>query len=174
MSGRSTGSKRLLGSDADWIEDHAPCDVIEVSNLDYDTAERIGVVTDEGPFDPAKVGLVDALATAVGGTVTFYFPIGADAPKSRRNTTDDYLSELVALCEASGETRIVESGRDDAIELAARDSDILVVSGFQRGLTDRLFGRVDPMTAGTEHGTLVVYGASQPGRLRQAVERHLF
>ena len=131
-------------------------------------------MTDEGPFDPAKVGLADALATAVDGTVTFYFPIAMDAPESRQNTIEDYLSELVELCDAPVETKIIESGTDDAIELAARESDVLVVSGVQRGLTDRLFSRVTPVTAGSKHGTLVVYGESQPGRLRGAVERHLF
>jgi len=48
------------------------------------------------------------------------------------------------------------------------------VSGVQRGLTDRLFGHVPPATVGSEHGTLVVYGESQPGRIRRAVERRLF
>ena len=171
---RLDGSRRLLGSDASWIEDHAPCDVIEVSNLDHDTAKHIGVITDEGPFDPAKVGLADALATAVDGTLTFYFSIAADAPESRRNTIEDYFSELVELCEAPVETQIIESGGDDAIEFAARDSDVLVVSGVQRRLTDRLFGRVNPVTVGTEHGTLVIYGENQPGQIRGAVERHLF
>ena len=172
---RATGSGTLLGSDADWIETHAPCDVIEVSDLDRDAVERIGVVTDEGPFDPAKVGLADTLATAVGATVTFYFSIGAAPPESRRNTTDDYLAELAALCDAPVETRIVDSGTDDTIELAAGDADGLVVSGWQPRLTDRLFGHVpDPVTAGTKHGTLVVHGAGRPGRLRRAVERRLF
>ncbi|MFC7209087.1 amino acid permease [Natronoarchaeum sp. GCM10025321] len=172
---RSTEFETLLGSDADWIEEHAPCNVIEVSNLEHDTVERIGVVTDEGPFDPAKVDLADTLATAVGATVTFYFPVGADPPESRRNTTEDYLSELVELCEAPVETQVVEADTDDVIDLAATDSDVLVVSGSQRALTDRLFGRSSSLvTAGTEHGTLVVYDASQPGPLRQAVERRLF
>jgi len=171
---RSTGSNHLLGTDAGWIEDHAPCDVIEVSNLDHNTAKHIGVITDKGPFDPAKVGLADALATAVDGTLTFYFPIAADTPESRRNTIEDYFSELVGLCEAPVETRIIESGTGDVIELAARDSDVLVVSGVQRGLTDRLFGRVNPVRIENEHGTLVVYGESQPGRIREAAERHLF
>ncbi|WP_138006554.1 amino acid permease [Halalkalirubrum salinum] len=172
---RSTGSKTLLGRDTDWIEDHAPCDVIEVSNFDHDTVKHIGVITDKGPFDPTKVALADALATAVGATITFYFAVDANAPESRRNTTADYLSELVALCESPVETRILESTTDDAIELAANDSDVLVVSGIQNDLTDRLFTRgSDPVTAGTEHGTLLVYGVSQPGRLRRAVERRLF
>ncbi|SDY73108.1 amino acid permease [Halopenitus persicus] len=172
---RSAGRDTLLGSDTQWIEDHAPCDVVEVSNLDHDAVERIGVITDEGPFDPAKVALADALATATGSTVTFYLPIGEDQPESRRNTTADYLTELVALCAAPVETRLVESGTDAAVERAATDSDVLVVSGIQRDLTDRLLGRgSDPVTAGTEHGTLVVYGASQPGRIRRVVERRLF
>jgi len=171
---RLTGSNHLLGTDAGWIEDHAPCDVIEVSNLDHDTAKDIGVITDQGPFDPAKVGLADALATAVDGTLTFYFSMPVDAPESRRNTIRDYLSELVDLCEAPVETRIIESGTDDALGIAARDSDVLVVSGVQRSLTDRLFGRPHPVTVRNGHGTLVVYGASQPGRFRGAIERHLF
>jgi len=171
---RSTGRDTLLGSDTDWIEEHAPCDVIEVTDLHHNAVEHIGVVTDEGPFDPAKVGLADALATAVNGTVTFYFPIAMDAPESRQNTIEDYLSELVELCDAPVETKISESGTDDAIELAARESDVLVVSGVQRGLTDRLLSHVTPVTAGSKHGTLVVYGESQPGRLRGAVERYLF
>jgi len=175
MIERSTAFETLLGSDADWIEEHAPCNVIEVSNLEHDTVERIGVVTDEGPFDPAKVDLADTLATAVGATVTFYFPVSADPPESRRNTTEDYLSELAALCKAPVETQVVEADTDDVIDLAATDSDVLVVSGSQRALTDRLFGRGSrPVTSRTEHGTLVVYGASQPGPLRQAVERRLF
>jgi hypothetical protein len=171
---RSTGSKHLLGSDASWIEDHAPCDVIEVSNFDHDTVEHISVISDEGPFDPTKVGLADALATSVDGTLTFYFSIAVNAPESRRNTIEDYLSELVDLCEAPVETRIIESGGDDIIELAAHASDVLVVSGVQRGLTDRLFGRRDPANVENAHGTLVVYGKSQPGWIRKAVERHLF
>ncbi|WP_058367022.1 amino acid transporter [Haloparvum sedimenti] len=172
---RSTGSETVLGSDVDWIEAHAPCSVVEVSNLDHDAAERIGVVTDEGPFDPTKVALADALATAVGGTVTFYLPIGADPPESRRNTTDDYLADLAALCEAPVTTRIVESGTGEAIDAATADSDVLVVSGVQRDLTDRLFDRgPDPAAITTKHGTLVVYGAQQPGRLRRALERRLF
>ncbi|WP_132060891.1 amino acid permease [Halorussus amylolyticus] len=172
---RSPRSGPLSSSDADWIEDHASCDVIEVSNFDHDAVERIGVVTDEGPFDPTKVALADALATAVGATITFYFPVSKDVPESRRNTTDDYLSELVALCESPVETQVLESSTEDTIELAASDSDVLVVSGVQRDLVDRLFSRgADPVTAGTEHGTLIVYGVSQPGRLRRAVERRLF
>jgi hypothetical protein len=171
---RSTGSERLLGSDTGWIENHAPCDVIEVSNTHHDAIENIGVITDEEPFDPAKVAIADAVATAVGATITFYYPIGADPPESHRNTTDDYLSELVELCDGPVEPRLIESGTDDVIEQAASESDALVVSGIQRGLTDRLFGHADPVTAGTEHGTLVVYGASQPGRLRRVVERYLF
>jgi amino acid transporter len=172
---QATGSDHLLGNDADWIEDHAPCDVIEISNLDHDAVERIGVVTDEGPFDPEKVALADALATAVGATITFYFPIGSNPPESQKNTTGDYLNELVALCEAPAESQVVESDTDDAIKRAATDSNVLVVSGIQRGLTDRLFGGgPDPVEVGTEHGTLVIYGATRPGRLRRAVEKRLF
>jgi amino acid transporter len=172
---RSSGSETLLGSDADWVEQHAPCDVIEVSDLDHGGIERIAVVTDEEPFDPAKVGLADALATAVGATITFYFPVGANPVESRRNTTADYLSELEELCVAPVETEVVESDIDDVVARAAENSDVLIVSGVQRNLTDRLFSRgSEIVTTGKKHGTLVVYDANQPGRLRRAVEQRLF
>jgi hypothetical protein len=55
------------------------------------------------------------------------------------------------------------------------DSDVLVVSGIQRNLMDRLFGQSSNIApAGMTHGTLVVYGASQPGRLRREIEQRLF
>jgi amino acid transporter len=171
---RSTGTETLLGSDVGWIETHAPCDVIEVSNLDHGGVEKIAVVTDEGPFDPAKVGLADALATAVGATVTFYFPVGTNPAESHRNTTADYLSELQELCSAPVETVVVESNTDDAIARAADHADVLIVSGVQRNLTERLFSRGSDLVSGRTHGTLVVYGADQPGRLRRAVEQRLF
>jgi amino acid transporter len=172
---RSTGGDGLLGSDTEWIEDHAPCNVVEVSNLVYETVETIGVVTDQGPFDPAKVSLADALATAVDASITFYFVIDPDPPMSHRNTTADYLDELADLCEAPVEMRIIESGTDGVIERAARESGVLIVSGSQPSLTDRLFGQgPSPITAGTEHGTLVVYEERQPGRLRGMIERRLF
>ncbi len=70
---------------------------------------------------------------------------------------------------------MIESDTDGVIEQAATDSDVLVVSGVERGLVNRLLGGAsNPVTAGTEHGTLVVYGASQPGRLRRAAEKRLF
>ncbi|MXR51583.1 amino acid permease [Halovenus sp. WSH3] len=172
---RSTGSDTLLGSDSDWIERHAPCDVIEVSGLDHETVRRIAVVTDEGPFDPSKVGLADALASAVDATITFYFPVGVDPAESRRNTTADYLTELAELCEAPVETEIVEADSDSAIARATEQSDVLIVSGVQRNLTERLFSRgSDIITTGRKHATLVVYGANKPGRLRRAVEQRLF
>jgi hypothetical protein len=153
---------------------HAPCDVIEVSNLDHDTAKHIGVSTDEGPFDTAKVGLADALATQSAGRSPSISPSPRTPPESRRNTIEDYFSELEELCKAPVETRIIDSGTHDAIELAAHDSDVLIVSGVQRGLIDLLFSRRNLTTVKNEHGILVVYGESQPGRLHGAVERHLF
>ena len=168
-------TETILGSDTDWIEEHAPCSVLEVTDLDHDSVERVGVVTDDGPFDPAKVGLADALATAAGASVTFYYPIGADPPESQRNTAADYLSELAALCTGPVETVVAEADTDAAVDRATAESDVLVVSGHDRGLTDRLLGRArDLIESDREHGTVVVHGASRPGRLRRAIEQRLF
>ena len=168
-------SETLLGSDTDWIEEHAPCTVVEATDFEQDGIERIAVVTDEGPFDPEKVAIAGAVAQQTGATVQFYLAIGEDPPESRRNTTDDYLEELRSLCDAPVESRVLEADTDAAIRQAIDESNLLVASGTQHGLLDRLFDHLPSESRkSADHGTLLVYGKSQPGWLRRKLEERLF
>jgi amino acid transporter len=168
-------SETILGSDTDWIEEHAPCTVVEATDYHQDGIERIAVVTDEGPFDPEKVAIASAVAQQTDATVQFYLAIGEDPPESRRNTTDDYLTELESLCVAPVEMHVIEDNTDAAIQQAVAESNLLVASGTQHGLLDRLFEHLpSDSPASADHGTLLVYGKSQPGWLRRKLEERLF
>jgi amino acid transporter len=79
---------QLLGDISRWVEDHAPCDVIEVANYDRDDMESVAVVTDRQPFDPAKVAFADAIATRAGARIEFY---GATQPGRLRRELESRL-----------------------------------------------------------------------------------
>ncbi len=163
----------VLGDRTGWVEDHAPCDVIEVVAFANDAIETVSVVTDGGPYDPAKIPVVDGVATAADAEIRFFYPVEPDAPATRRDTIDDYFAELETMVDAPVKTTIVEtSDRQEAIDVAAVDADLLVVSGTRRSVRDRLFGHRDHGAADCD--TVVVYGADQPGPVRRALEERLF
>ena len=163
----------VFGDRTDWVEDHAPCDVIEVVTFDNTDIDTISVVTDGGPYDPAKIPVVDGVAKSAGAEIRFYYPVEPGAPETRRNTIEDYFSDLEEMVEAPVTTTIVETAdREEAVDIAAVDADLLVVSGSRSGVRDRVFGHRNHGAADTD--TLVVYGAQQPGPFRQALEERLF
>jgi amino acid transporter len=162
-----------------WVEDHAPCDVIEVSRYDRTEGGTVAVVSDGSPYDPSKVAIADAIASQSGGTVAFYYPVAADAPGSHRATIEDYLAELEELCDAPVRARVVETDDgDDAMDAAAAEADLLVVSGprgdSRGGFRDRLLGHTDGVPRDGDTPSIVVFGAGQPGRIRQTLEERLF
>jgi len=163
----------ILGDVTDWVEDHAPCDVIEVANYDRDALGTVTVVTDSQPFDPSKVAVADAIASRTGATIEFYYPVPSGAPESHRNTIDDYLSDLEGLTDAPVRTHVADD-TGSAVRTASADADLVIVSGSRGGLRERLLGHVPDDLTGGRHNSVVVYGAKQPGRFRRALENRLF
>jgi len=166
----------VLGDGVHWVEEHAPCDIIELSEYHHGAYERVGVVTDGQPYDPPKVAIADAIASQSGATVEFYYPVPADSPVSRRNTIEDYLSELIDLCDSPVKTHIVETADSgDVIQVAAAGSDLLVVSGTQGGFRSRLTGTsVDRLVRDEDCEVLLVYGGDKPGPVQEQLEQKLF
>jgi nucleotide-binding universal stress UspA family protein len=166
----------VLGDGLGWIEDHAPCDVIELSDYDHDGVGSVAVVTDRQPYDPSKVAIAGAVATQTGATVEFYYPVSEDTPITQRNTIDDYLSDLAELCDAPVRTNVVETADsgDAAMRAAVASADLVVVSGTQHGLRDRLFGLTDGVSGDTDCRTAVVYGGERPSPLQERLENMLF
>ncbi len=164
----------LVGDDVDWVEGHAPCDVIEVTDFDRESIETISVVSDGGPYDPAKIPIADGVASAADATVEFYYPLEPTTPDTRKDTIEDYLAELEALCDVPVDTHLVETDDDRvAIDTAAEHGDLLLISGYRGSVRDRLFGyRADGDPV--DSNTVTVYGANQPGRVRRRLEQTLF
>jgi len=163
----------LGGDDVDWVEDHAPCDVIEVSDFDGRSIDTVSVVTDGGPFDPTKIPLADGVASSADARISLYYPLEPDAPATRQDTIGDYLSELDELCEAPVDVHVVETDdEDEVITRAASEGDVLFISGTRGTVRERLFG-YEGTGQTADSGTVVVYGASQPGPLRRRVEETL-
>ncbi|PSP37138.1 hypothetical protein BRC66_06370, partial [Halobacteriales archaeon QH_2_66_30] len=147
-------------------------DVIEVADYDREALRTVAVVTDNQPFDPAKVAIADAIATRTGAAIEFYYPLPAGTPESQRNTVDDYLSELRELTDAPVRTTVVD-GSDSAIESASANADLVIVSGSRGSLRERLLGASADDLIGRRN-SVVVYGAERPGRFRRALESRLF
>jgi amino acid transporter len=163
----------VLGDDVSWVEGHAPCDVIEVTEFDGSGVETIAVVTDGGTYDPAKIPVVDGVATGTGAEIQFFYPIEPDAPATHRNTIEDYFTELEEMVDGAVSTTLIETdNRGEAVDTAAANADLLVVSGSQTSVRERLFGYGEQQLG--EENTLVVYGSDRPGPLRERLEKRLF
>jgi len=160
---------RILGSDVDWVLEHTDCDAVLVEDRDVGEIDSIAVVTDEGPYDPSKIAVADAIATAHGAEVTLEFPVDADGSDERATTIEDYHDEIAGLVSASTTTTVVGPG--DAAAFESPETDLLIVGTGPDG-----DGRAASLVDGVSSSALVVRPRSGeiPGRLGRAIERRLF
>jgi amino acid transporter/nucleotide-binding universal stress UspA family protein len=166
----------ILGDGLEWVENHAPCDVIEMAEYDYSDVDSIAVVTDGQPYDPSKVAIAGSVANQSGAGVDFYYPVPKDSPVSHRNTIQDYLDELEELCDAPVRTHIVETNDGKTpVDMVSDETDIVIVSGRQLGLRERILGNApDGVSNTSDSGTLVVYGAEQQGTVQKRIAKKVF
>ncbi|MFC6823523.1 amino acid permease [Halopelagius fulvigenes] len=161
---------RLFGDDADWVVRHAPCDVTLLDDRGLGEIETVGVLTDEGPYDPTKVAVADALATEAGATVALNHAVDVESRPTRARTIREYHEEIGQLCSAPVRTGLpfTDGGRSDG---PPYDDDVLVV-GVEAG-SDRAQSRIVD-----EWGcsVLMVHGqdARRRGRLARLADRWLF
>jgi hypothetical protein len=134
---------RLFTSDADWVLAHTDCDAVLVDHRATGTPGRTGlgdldavaVLTDEGPYDPAKIAVADAIATAHDATITLEYSVEGFASEEQRRTISGYHDEIAALCSAPVHTGFVlPDGGTAAFE--DRDTDLLVVGTGAAALAD--------------------------------------
>ena len=166
----------VFDGDSGWIRDHAPCDVIEVEDRGIDDIESLAVVSDRGPYDPAKVGITDALAVEADASVELLFAVEPSAPQRRRDTIEGYLEELGERFEAPISSRIVDAD-DGALGLieATRGTDMVVISAGRSGLRGALLGRpADRIVEGVDCSAIVVGDENRPGRVRRFLEGQVF
>ncbi|WP_160134880.1 amino acid permease [Halococcus salsus] len=160
---RSRGLRdRVFDSDADWVLAHTDCEAVVVDDPEngFRDIETVTVLTDEGPYDPMKVAVADAVAMAHGATVRFEYAVDDRPNDARQRALTDYHEAIAEVCSAPVRTGFVrtDGGRPDA------DTDVFVVAAGNRSLV-----------ADTDRPVLVVRprGATPTGRVRQVLERWL-
>ncbi|MFC4438376.1 MULTISPECIES: amino acid permease [Natrialbaceae] len=170
----------LFGRDADWILEHAPCDVVFVQHEQRVGVDEIAVVTDRSPFnDPLKVELADAMADTLGASVRFLFAVSENAPDELLETIEEYHDELDELCIVPVESTIVRT--DDEIAGLSRElgsADLVMLSTVtHRRLPDLLIEqRSDRLAAAIEQPVLLVHSKEtrRGSFLRPILDRILF
>ncbi|WP_101296120.1 amino acid permease [Halegenticoccus soli] len=168
---------RFLGSPVEWILRHAPCDVVLVEDREFDDVSEITVLTDQGPYDPSKVRIADALASELGVAVRLVYAVESSVTTDFKRTIEDYHSELVDLCSAPVTTEIAETdGSIQDLSSIAQSAEFLVMSRnhklryeFQSSPTDRVIDAVECPALGVH-----THESDRPGLLGRLVERIVF
>lgn len=159
---------RLFGSSVDWVLDHTSCDVVLVEDRGMDDVDTVTVVTDEGPYDPPKIAVADALASAHDADIRLEYPMESVGSDERRAAIEDYHEEVARLCSVPVRTGILlPNGGGDPFE---DDLGLLVVGSGPGG------GHNESLVDGVDASALVVRPRRDtvPGPVRRTLERWLF
>ena len=158
---------RVVGDPIDWVVRHAPCDVLLVENLGYDSPQQVVLSGQGGPYSPVAVDVAGAVVGANGGEVSLWYPTETDSSGPHTATVDDYRSELAELLSVPvGVERIrSDGGRLPQPELVIR-----------RGADDRLRDIVfadRPLVPNPGCTTITVYPheSRQRGFVHRLLER---
>ncbi|RXK48594.1 amino acid permease [Halorientalis pallida] len=168
----------IFGTSGEWITRKAPCDVLLIEERDLTDIHSITVVTDDGPFDPQKIAIANALASETGSRIDLRYPVTGSATEPQRETIEEYLSELEELCSVPVYRSIVESDEPAHDFVSATDpADVLIIGTDGGRLRSNLFGRPADWIVDSVDCTAVQIepaGSDGPGFLRRVVERLVF
>ena len=161
---------RIVGDPIDWVVRHAPCDVLLVDNLGYDSPQQVVLSGQGGPYSPAAVDVAGAAAAANGGSLSLRYPTETGGSSPQVATMDDYRTELAELLSVPVTADPV---RPDGGQLSSPD---LVV---RRGADDRLRDVVfddRPLVPSPGCTTITVYPheSRQRGFVHRLLERLTF
>jgi amino acid transporter/nucleotide-binding universal stress UspA family protein len=164
---------RLFGSDTDWMIQHTPCDVLLVNASEVAAHGEVALVTDEGPFQPVKVELANALASATDARLALVQGVPTGASDERRDTIRRYHDELTDLCRVPVDSRIVEGQNPVDLASSADSADLVVVQTSGSPTTAR---RREALLEAIESPTVVVRPKreNQSGPLGRLFERVAF
>ncbi len=168
---------RLLGRDVDWIARHAPCDLLLVDTDRLDGQGSIALVADQGPFDPLKVRVADAIATAVGAEVELVQVLQSAPADGQVDTVDGYHDELANIFSVPVDSTFVGDDSPERVAGAVDHAGLVIVesddSAVVRHLDDH---RPDEIVDAVESGAVVVrpHETRQPGVVGRLLERLAF
>jgi nucleotide-binding universal stress UspA family protein len=166
---------RLFGSDVEWVIRHAPCDIalLNVGPDGLRDLDVVGVLSDEGPYDPEKISVADALAASAGGSIALAYAGRSGASEIEERTLQDYHDAVASLCSVPVESCVPVGAthRDDDSRGSLSDADLIVVSA-----AERTNDAIASYLTGTDRPVLVIHQQETElqSRLTRAVERRLF
>jgi nucleotide-binding universal stress UspA family protein len=168
----------IVGTSEEWITRKAPCDVLLIGERDLTDILSITVVTDDGPFDPQKIAIANALASETGSRIDLLYPVTGSATEAQRETIEEYLAELEELCSVPVYRSVVESDDPAHDFVSATDpADVLIIGTDGGRLRSNLFGRPADWIVDSVDCTAVQIEparSERPGYLRRVVERIVF
>jgi amino acid transporter len=129
--------ERLFDSDIEWVLTHTDCDAVVIENSERKPIdiETVTVLTDEGPYDSAKIAVADAVAVAHDAKIELEYALDEFTSEEQRRTIADYHEEIAALCSVPVRTAFARSdGGSGGIK--NDDTDVLVVGADGRTFAD--------------------------------------
>jgi len=161
---------RLFGDPVDWVVRHAPCDVLLVDNLGYDSPGHVVLSGDGTPYGPRSVTLAETLVTANDGTLSLWYPAGRDRTDRHEETIADLEAELSGMLSVPVRSRAVrpDGGQDSSPDLVIHD-------GADHRIRHVLLDD-SPPTPPTSATTVTVYpqATRRPPLGRRLLERFVF
>ncbi|WP_058828920.1 universal stress protein [Haloferax sp. Q22] len=169
-TGTKRVSERLFGTDTSWILRHAPCEAGLLKGPDLDGIRTVELLASQGPYDPTKVAVADALASESEGRIHLSHCGDTTDSAARRRSLEQYKADIAELCSAPVEMGTLST--DSGPHTLPTESDLLVVAA------DEWNGRSDAKAVIDEWSgsVLAVHGqdATRRGRLMRALDRQLF
>ncbi len=157
---------------------NASAGVLLVEDRGFEGANEIAVAASNGPYDPLKLLVADAIAEETGAEISLLQSIPEDAPESRRQTIEDYHTELLRMLTVSARSRVIETDdRVAGLSRFAASADLLVTGTESRGLWGALTGRTgDSLVEAVDCTAVMVQPAEtqRPGLVQRFVLDPLF
>ncbi|MFH5801886.1 amino acid permease [Haladaptatus sp. CMAA 1911] len=118
----------LLGSDVDWFMKHAPCTTVFLQDRGLQAVDEIAVLTQRRPYEPTKVAVASAIATAFGATIRFVTAVDPSASKEQITVAREFLHELEGLCSGETESEVIQvSDTIAGLVSAAAGADVAIL-----------------------------------------------
>lgn len=176
-----SGSRKIwpFGSDVDWLMDHVPCDSLIVRNKGLESADKIVVVANKGPFDPLKVVMANAVAVHEGADIHFLHAFGENASEAQLDSIEAYHEELGQLCAVPTESHAIRMNDQPAtLSAIVSDADLIVMNASQHRLFRRgIFGELaDWITEHAQCTVVLVHSRQSPRHtlLHNVVQRFIY
>jgi nucleotide-binding universal stress UspA family protein len=169
----------MLGQDVDWFMDTVCCDLVFVRDRGWGDIDEVAVIGDEGPYDPLKVSIADAIAFEHDARLRFLYAVDPDASEERLEGIERYHEQVRDLCHVPTGREILQSpDRGQALERAAAGTDLAVVGTSAHHIVyDVVFGALPDRLAESLESTVVLVHSERRRRhtfIRYLLNRFVF